>query len=103
MMETFVMTIGKWKYNYRLVKRQFWTVMAVLCIGLVVLFHPTGKADRTVEDCLDEAIAEYENNGGHKIYPYGRACLLKRAMEMNYTTLEQMRDLLQSNKNWIEK
>lgn len=106
-METFVMTIDKWKYNYRLVKRQFWTVLAVIVLGVVVLFAKcetsVQEENSGVEYVLDEAIREYESNGGHKIYPYGRACLLKKAMERNIKTKEQMRGLLDENKSWIEK
>lgn len=98
-MEKFVMTIEKWKYNYSIVKREFWIVFGVIFCFVVFLSFSYKTVEKT--DFLDEAIEEYTRNTGIKIYPYGRECLRKATKDCQ--TKEEVYRVIIQNEKWFKK
>lgn len=97
-MEKFIMTIEKWKYNYSIVKREFWIVLGVIFCFVVFLCFCNKTVEKT--DFFDEAIEEYENNTGIKIYPYGRECLRKATT--NCKSKDEVYQIIVQNEKWFK-
>ena len=101
--------IKDWLEQYKIYKKEFWRIMAAIAIILfaVVLYCNRGKTsesnDDDTTDFFSEAIIEYEDKTGKKIYPTGRE-FLQRAMEReNLTTKEQVLELIKKNERIMWK
>lgn len=66
----------KWKFNYKLVKREFWIIVAFFLLVPLILCKSCICAEKG-KTAFEEAIEEYQSLTGRKIYPAGRRCLEK--------------------------
>lgn len=99
--EEFEMTVDKWVHHYNLVKREFWCILGIIFIFIIscIVCCNSCNTAKTNESFFDEAVFEYENNTGIKIYPYGRDCLRKAAA--NCKTKEEVYKVIVENEKWF--
>ena len=98
-MKKWNMNIEIWKYNYNLVKREFWCVLGVIFIFVICCFIRCNSSLEANENFFNEAIEEYETNTGIKIYPYGRECLKKATIHCK--NKEEVYQIIIKNEKWF--
>lgn len=91
------MTIRKWVFNYKLCKTEFWILIITLILFpiMCIMYCSTDNADY-----FNQAISEYEQNTGIKIYPYGRECLKKAAKDCK--NKEEVYSIIVNNEKWFK-
>ena len=115
------MTLAKWKLNYDRVRKEFWQTIGAIAVVVALLFlfggdsdtPTTGKADNgTVikatateqpDDFIEQACREYEAETGRKIYPKGRECIRKKAVEEHLSTVNDVYILIVENAKFMWK
>ena len=101
------MTIQKWMFNYERVKKEFWQLVGGIGVILfLVIIIPSSDTDDTGTEevtAFDRAVSEYQTMTGRKIYPSGRAALLKAAQEQGLTTEAEVLKLIHENEKFMFK
>ena len=88
-----------WYEKYKKYKKWFWGVMVSVVLVVVVLCAIPKQSDNL--DFFDEAIKEYEDSTGVKIYPYGYNCLRLEAEKRGLSTKAQVIKLIVENEKWF--
>lgn len=92
------LTAADWLRHYKDLKQEFWRVVVGLIIVVSVIIVAT-TAD-SHDKLFSEAIAEYEQTSGRRIYPAGRDCLYRATID--YKTKDEMLNLIRSEMSKIK-
>ena len=92
-----------WKNKYNTVKREFWGVLGVLVLIMIIQFNICSESEETFEHEFNKAIEKYEKVSNIKFYPYGKNCLLKKAKERGLTNEIEIYNLIFENEKWLKK
>ena len=104
----YAITYEEWIYFYKQIKKEFWQVIAVLfvfCIiilcGIVAVSQSFTTSDTTEQvssadsdDMFAQAMTEYEQRTGRKIYPSGERCLRQAAFKKGCKTKDEYYNLI---------
>ena len=99
------MTLEKWVYNYRRVKKEFWSLLVFLILIVLLIFYFPSSTNTDSESFsdFDNAIEEYEQTTGRKIYPSGREFLRKAADKKGLQTKDEVLNLIKYNEKFMFK
>lgn len=95
------LTAADWLRHYKDLKQEFWRVVVGLIIVVSVIIVAT-MAD-SHDKLFSEAIAEYEQTTGRKIYPSGREFLRKAAEKQGLQTKDEVLSLIKYNEKFMWK
>lgn len=93
----------KWKEKYLTVKHEFWSVLGIFILIIIILSSTCNRTEKTFENEFNNAITKYEKVNNIKFYPYGRNCLEKKAKERGLTNESEIYDLILENEKWFKK
>ena len=101
------MTWEEWKKYYKALKREFWICVLALVFILTTPFLICcggGENAKTEQQTVfEQAVTEYEQMTGRKIYPSGREFLRKAAEQKGLNTKSEIMDLIKYNEKFMWK
>lgn len=100
------MTLEEWKKYYKALKREFWICVLALVFILATPFLICcggNNAENEQQTAFEEAVTEYEQTTGRKIYPTGREFLRKAAEQKGLNTKSEIMDLIKYNEKFMWK
>ena len=92
-----------WLKHYKELKKEFWTVLSVLSVIIFVICMIIICSGGEAENHFEQAIREYEQMTGRKIYPTGREFLRKAAEQKGLNTKSEIMDLIKYNEKFMWK
>ena len=100
------MTWTEWISYYKTLKREFWICVLALVFILATPFLICcggGNAETERQTMFEEAVTEYEQTTGRKIYPSGREFLRKAAENQKLQTKDEVLNLIKYNEKFMFK
>jgi hypothetical protein len=101
-----MMTWEEWLKYYKALKREFWICVLAVFFILTTPFLICcggGNAEAEQQTVFEQAVTEYEQMTGRKIYPSGREFLRKAAEQKGLNTKSEIMDLIKYNEKFMFK
>lgn len=105
MKEVFILTIDGWCHCAKKYKRYIFGVLGTIAlVAIILIIKPKTNNESNIigdTDFIEQAIQLYEDSTGRKIYPTGRQCIRRKAIERDYKTIDEVTKLLKENEKFM--
>lgn len=99
-----IISYKKWAYNYTLVKKEFWSVLGVFVLFVMVLVFACNKSSKSVDfdEIFNSAVKRYETeHAPFRFYEGGLKPLRKACI--NCKSEDEVYSIILQNEKWFKK